>query len=137
MVIEPLENQEQKDTRLFNEALDKAKNEAIAKINPHREDLLNKDFPFLDKMIQSNEVSKINLMGYLSNVEHITFPLAWRVADDTTLSISNVEQLKEMSLLMLGFIQTVMTSSWEAKDNIKSSTTIELIDTIISEYLGV
>jgi hypothetical protein len=135
MVIKGLETQEQKDVRLSDEALNKAKFEATSKVNPYRESLLAKGFLYSELHIQCDLGSQNNLTGMVMKSSSRPYPVKWRTYENEVIEIADAEELDTLSDLMMDFVEQVFMSSWIVKDTIKHSVSVEEIETLISDYL--
>lgn len=135
MTITKLETKDMKIKRLSDEALASVQAEALAKVNPYRDELLAIGFEYSGAHIQCDTGSQNNLMGMVIKSEVLTFPIQWRTYENTIIDLSETA-LTTIATSMMAFVQTVFNDSWTVKDAISSATDSAEVETLIETYLN-
>lgn len=137
MIIPGKFTKEMKETHDLEEALKEAKEDALSKVNPHRDSLLAVGFNYGENTtIQCDNGSQNNLTGMVIKADFLTFPLYWRTYENNIIEIADKEALNTLSNAMMGFVQQVFNASWSVKDNIANAYDVPTVERFISEYLG-
>jgi hypothetical protein len=117
--------------------LEQVRAEALAQVEGTLPLILEKGFMYGTDRIQADPVAQQNATGFLTAVSAgvpVPFPIEWRTKANTSVWIDDLDEFKTFAAMMLGFVQQVFHDTWKVKDDVRSATDIEEIDSLTGAY---